>query len=218
MSKSIAELRASGHVRRRTRDHTICLSVDLADEYRRLREELFDATAALEDLANQPKPPGRLGSKTSAPEKAARQKVDDLAAQLDQVAEQMGDFEVVVTLEQAQPVKWNEWAAEHPPREQAPDDMGRRALIVRDAQHGGRCDFDALVEALPAWITALNGRPATGDEWAWVADQAGPRELDDLADVVLELHTGRVSVPKPLRPSLATLLDEFASKPPAPGE
>lgn len=216
MPKTIADLRASGHVRRPTREHTICLNVDLADEYRRLRQELFDATAAYEEASSQPKRPARVGTRSTAP--AERAHLEELAGQLDDLAEQMAEFEVIVTLERAEPAVWNEWAAEHPPREQTPDEAGRRALIIRDAQHGGRCDFDALVRDLPAWITLLNGAPATNEDWAWIASQASPRDLDDLAAAVLEMHTGRVNLPKPLRPSLATLLDEFTSKPPAPGE
>ena len=212
MPKSIAELRASGRVRRRTRDHTLCLDVDLADEYRRLREELFVATAALEEKANQPQPPGRLGTRAKAALQAEREQVEELAAQLDAIADQMAEFEVTVTVEQAETEAWNDWAAENPPREQEPDELGRRALILRDAQHGGRVNFDALVKALPTWVIGLNGAPVAAGDWEWVASNASPADLDDLAGVVLELHTGRVSLPKSLRDSLATLIDGFVSE------
>lgn len=218
MPKSISELRASGRVRRRTREHSICLNVDLADEYRRLRTELLEAAAALEEASNKPQPPGRLGTRHKAALKAERDKVDAKGTELDAVADQMAEYEIVVTVEQAEPAAWNDWAAENPPREQEPDEVGRRALVIRDAQHGGRCNFDALVQALPTWVTTLNGDPASADDWAWVASSASPGDLDDLAALVLELHTGRVSLPKSLSASLATLMDAIGSKQPDPGE
>lgn len=218
MPKSISEMRADGHVRRRTRDHTICLDVDLADEYRRLREELYDATAALEEETSKPRPQGRLGTRYSAEIKAKREQVTELGTQLDAIADQMAEYEVVVTLAQAETESWNDWAAENPPREQPADELGRRALMIRDAQHGGRCDFDALVKALPTWVIALNGNPVVDGEWEWVVSKASPGDIDDVAKDVLELHTGRVSLPKSLSSSLATLLDALGSKQPEPGE
>lgn len=218
MSKSIAELRASGHVRRLTRDHTICLNVDLAEEYRRLREELLEAAAALEESANKPQPPGRLGTRAKAQLKAAREHLEAKGAELDELADRMAEFEVIVTVERAEPEAWNEWAAENPPREQPADELGRRSLVLRDAQHGGRCNFDALVKDLPTWVIALNGAPVSGDDWAWLVSNASPADVDDVAGVVLELHTGRVSLPKSLKTSLATLIDGITSRQPEPGE
>lgn len=217
MSKSISEMRASGHVRRRTRDHTICLDVDLADEYRRLRGELLEAAAALEEEKGKPQAPGRLGTREKAALKAAREKVEAKGAELDVIADQMAEFEVTVTIEQAETEAWNDWAAANPPREQEPDELGRRALIIRDAQRGGRVDFDALVKALPTWVVALNGKPVANGDWEWIASNAAPGDMDDLAAEVLELHTGRVSLPKSLSSSLATLLDAIDSKQPEPG-
>lgn len=217
MSKTIAEMRASGQVRRRTEKHKICLNVELADQYRRLRDEILEAVAAMEAAGKRPTGPTRLGAKPKD-QTAERANIDALSEQLDALAEEMAEFEVEMILEQTEPADWNEWAAAHPPREQAPDEAGRRALIVRDAQHGGRCDFDALVQAIPTWLTQLNDAPATKDDWAWIASVASPADLDDVADLVLDLHTGRVNLPKSLKTSLGTLLDGFGLKSPEPGE
>lgn len=215
MSKSISEMRASGQVRRGTRDRTICLDVDLADEYRRKREDLYDVAAELEEATNGKQAPGRLGSRPA--HKALRERVETLGAELDAIADAMAEFEVVVTLERAETEDWNDWAAENPPREQPADELGRRALIIRDAQHGGRVNFDALVRALGTWVIALNGDPVTDGEWEWVVSKASPGDIDDVAQDVLELHTGRVSLPKSLSSSLATLIAAIDSKQPEPG-
>lgn len=222
MPKPISELRASGHVRQPIVQHTICLNVDLAEEYRALQEQMFKAAEELEAVvAAEAKKPQRLGSKgpaVSAKVKAARKKVSDQGVQLDAIAERMAEFEVEVTLQRSTGGEWNTWAADHPPREQEPDESGRRALIMRDAQHGGRCDFDALVAELPNWVTVLNGEPATAENWEWLAGTAGPQDLDDLADAVMTLHGSRVRPPKPVATSLSTLLDAFDSSSPEPGE
>lgn len=214
MPKSISELRASGQVRRRTRDHTICLDVELADQYREKRQELYEAAAELEEAGEAKQQPGRLGSR---PHKELRERVEALGAELDELADQMAEFEVVVTLQQAETEAWNDWAAANPPREQLADEMGRRALVIRDAQHGGRCNFDALVKDLDTWVIALNGSPVADGEWEWLVSKAAPGDVDDVAGAVLELHTGRVSLPKSLSSSLATLIDAIDSTPPEPG-
>lgn len=217
MAKSIAEMRASGHVRRPTRDFTICLDSDLADEHAAKRQELVEAVAALEAEKDKPQAPGRLGTREKAAVKAARERVEQLGDELDAIADRMAEFEVLVTVERAETEAWNDWAAEHPPREQPPDELGRRSLIIRDAQHGGRVNFDALIKDLAEWVIALNGAPLADGDWAWVMSKAAPGNVDDLADGVLEMHTGRVSLPKSLKASLATLLDAIDSKRPEPG-
>lgn len=216
MPKPIAELRASGQVRLRTRDHTICLDSALSDRHRELRDELMLLAAEYEASVRgeTPAPKGRLGSKP----KVTKADVDAKAAELDEIADQMAEFEVVVTVSQAPAGEWNTWCAEHPPRENEPDEAGRRALVIRDAQHGSRCDFDALVEDLPGWVTALNGEQGTDEDWQWLAAHASPADLDDLADLVIAMHTGRVTVPKSLTSSLSTLLGGLDSQQPEPGE
>lgn len=226
MSKTISELRASGQVRRTTKTHTICLDVDLSEKYRELRAELFEAVAELERAKEQVTGKPRLGHKPgeggSTTERAAiaekRAVVDEKSEQLDALVDQMAEFEIEVTYERSEPAKWNEWAADHPPRENEPDEQGRRSLIIRDAQHGGRVNFDALVDELFTWVTELNGEPVTEDNWKWIAGVASPADLDDLADLVHQLHTGRVSLPKSLKTSLETLIEGFDSGSPATGE
>lgn len=214
MPKSISELRAGGQVRRRTRDHTICLDSALSDEYRRVRQELLELAGEHELQREGSAQPGRLGSRS----KVTKADVEAKGAELDEIADKMAELEVVVTLEQAETEAWNDWAAANPPREREPDEAGRRSLEIRDAQHGGRCDFDALIRDLSTWIIALNGAPVGDGDWEWVVSKAAPGDIDDLAQDVLDLHTGRVSLPKSLRNSLATLLESIDSKPPAPGE
>lgn len=227
MSKTITEMRASGQVRRRTEKHTICLDVDLSEQHRILRAELFDAVADLEKAQDEAATgkrrlghkPGEGGSPEDRAALAAKRAlVTEKSDQLDELADRMGEFEVEITLERDEPAKWNEWAAEHPPRENEPDEQGRRSLVIRDIHHGGRVNFDALVADLFTWVTELNGEPAGSDDWVWLAGLASPADLDDLADKVLGLHAGRVNLPKSLKNSLQILLGEFDSNSPEPGE
>lgn len=216
MPKTIAEMRASGQVRRRTEKHKICLDVDLSEEYRQAREELMAALAELEQAGKEPPAPKRLGSKPAdmAAEKA---KVQEKSEVLDEIADRMAEFEVEITLERDEPAKWNEWAAEHPARETEVDEQGRRLLVIRDSQHGGRVNFDALIGDLYNWVIELNGEPATAEDWSWLAGLSSPADLDDVGDLVLQMHGGRVNLPKSLKSSLGTLIAAFDSSRPEPG-
>lgn len=217
MSKSIAEMRASGQVRRRTEKHTICLDVDLAEAYRAARAELVEAIEELEKAGQKAPGPQRLGAK-GADLSAEKAKIEEKSAAMDELAEQMAEFEVEITLERDEPAKWNEWCAEHPARENEPDEQGRRLLVIRDAQRGGRVNFDALIADLFRWVTELNGEPVTSDDWAWLAGLAAPADLDDVGDLVLTMHCGRVNLPKSLKSSLGTLIAAFDSNKPEPTE
>jgi hypothetical protein len=212
--QSVAQMRASGKVQQPTLTRTICLSSDLDERYRAQREELTAAIGALEQAKAKP---GRAGGNPHVLK--ARQVVDEKSAALDATADEMAAFgEVDVVVRRHPAGDWNRWAELHPPREKEPDEQGRRALAIRDAQHGGRCDFDALVADLGEWVVELNGQPATTDEWEWLASVAPPASLDDLADDVLRLHGERVSLPKPLTPLLSTLLADSDSPSPESGE
>lgn len=218
MSKTISEMRASGQVRRRTEKHTICLDVDLSEEYREARDELMKALAELEEAGKKtPAGPKRLGTK-AVDLTAENEKVEAASTKLDEIADRMAEFEVEITLERAEPAKWNEWAAEHPARENEPDEQGRRLLSLRDAQHGGRVDFDALIADLFTWVTDLNGEPAGSDDWTWLSGIASPADLDDVGDLVLQMHGERVNLPKSLKSSLGTLIAAFDLSKPEPGE
>jgi hypothetical protein len=206
-------MRASGKVQQPTTTRTICLSSDLDERYRAQRAELEKALAELEKAKAKP---GRAGGNPHVLK--AREVVAERSAALDATAEEMAAFEVDVVIRRQPAGDWNRWAELHPPREQEPDEQGRRALMIRDAMHGGRCDFDALVADLGEWVVELNGQPATADEWDWLAETAPAASLDDLADDVLALHGERVSLPKPLTPLLSTLLDDSDSPSPESGE
>lgn len=210
--QSVAQMRASGKVQQPTTTRTICLSSDLDDRYRAQRAALEQALAALEKAKDKP---GRAGGNPHVLN--ARKAVKECSATLDATAEEMAAFEVDVVVKRWPAGDWNRWAELHPPREQEPDEQGRRALMIRDAMHGGRCNFDALVADLGEWVVELNGQPATADEWEWLASTAPAASLDDLADDVLALHGERVSLPKPLTPLLSTLLDDSVSPSPETG-
>lgn len=211
--QSVAQMRASGKVQQPTATRTICLSSDLDERYRAQRADLEQALVMLEQAKEKP---GRAGGNPHIHK--ARELVAERSAALDATAEEMAAFEVDVVIRRKPAGDWNRWAELHPPREKEPDEQGRRALTIRDVQHGGRCDFDALVADLGEWVVELNGKPAAANEWEWLTSTAPAASLDDLADDVLALHGERVSPPKPLRPLLSTLLADSDSPSPESGK
>lgn len=213
--QSIAQMRASGKVRQATGTHTICLDAGLADQYTAKREELAAAYVALEEA--QAADPGRVGGAGEKVRKA-KAKIKRLGREVDVIADNMREFEVEAGFHRHPGGEWNRFVADHPPRTEATDEFGRRPFVIRDAAHGAVVDFDALVEDLPAWVDTLNGQPITDEDWEFVADNASPGDLDDLAQKIIDLHTqAGAGAPKSVSGSLSMLLDAIDSRPPETG-
>lgn len=197
MPKSLAELRQVDRSHRRAEAKiTIYLRSEAAAEFDTLNEQLVEAVTEVETerrrRADGDGKPGRLADKGSD----AQRRVDELSARLDELAEQMrDDTQVEIGLAPIAAGEWNRWKVEHPAREEGDGDD--RRITRRDYLSGGRFNFDALVEALPRFIVSLNGDTPEENDWERVIlPDATARDVDRVAEMVMNLHEGSIAIPK----------------------
>ena len=205
MPKSIAEMRQSPHVGRPQATARICVAGKLQAQLDQLDREFIDAKSRAEEAEaeiamfspvadeqdDKPKKPRRLTDKVD-PELRARAAqyralAEEKAAAADEILEQMNDHMVEVDVMARESGEWRQFCLEHPARDDERRDMRNLA---------GICNADDLVANLEAYVVALNGAPPGTGDWEWVAKNAAPAALLEVAAKVVGLHETVVSLGK----------------------
>ena len=170
----------------------VCLRGDLAAEHETLEEQI---KAALESERNTEGTTRRVGQKPESVRLAERQ---------EKVRAQMADEMLTLTVRALPRHRWQEIAANHPPRE---DHDGDRALGVNLQPFAA--------EVMPLCIVD----PELDDEdWARLNDVLSSGDYDRIFDAVWTVNRSGVDLPKSLTGSRVMRAYSAASKSPEPGE
>lgn len=154
MSRSLAELRASGPPTRPERSKSLCLAPHLVAEVQALSEEL--ATITQRQATAGPKRAGE------GEDPRAAEIRDRLAALLDEMAEHEGELRLRANLTDGE---WRRWCNEHPPR---PEDDPARDRDDRVAW--GFCNADDLLDNLHLFVHSWEGEPVSEADWREVIE------------------------------------------------
>jgi hypothetical protein len=182
MSRTLAEMRASGRVSLPERTKTLCLAQALVAEAQSLESEREALVEAHDDAVAQAttaaaSPSKKAVSKPVIPDPPER--IAEIDARLDALqGEMLADTgEVRVRGEQAG--AWRQWADEHPARQGSETDKRVGYEIV---------DTTALLSRLGDFIVAWNGEDVTAEDRAFLLENAAPGDLTDLCQVVVQMH------------------------------
>lgn len=158
---------------RRKMAHTLCLSPDLDDEYRRLNEELLEAVG-IERRAKESDRP------TTGRRMAEKTRSTEIAEQMAALIEDNPESFIEVTLEQAKRSDWLKVRAAHPPRDNVPMD-------------GGLFNYESFPPAA-ARLCLVDPEP-TDERMTFLDEVLSNGEWEQLAMKVWTLNEGARDVP-----------------------
>jgi hypothetical protein len=190
MSKTLAELRQSPRVGLPTRTYSLCLAPQLMGEV----QELFEAWQAAK-VAEQAQ---REGDESAAPPKRMGGKAESakIREQIVALSAEAEEHTGILTLRGFDEGAWRLWVDEHPAREGNKRD---------DEIAHGFCNADALIDGLEQFAHQWNGADMAAGDWAFIAENAAPADIKQIAELVVAMHENAVNLPKLLSSSLATL-------------
>ncbi len=180
MTKSLADLRASGPQSRPQRSVRVCLAPHLVAEVQSVSTRLDDLEQA---SRTQPR---RQAEPRDSEIAALRHRLEEL---LDQMAEYEGEMRVTATRTDGE---WRRWANEHPARgeDQPGHDRDQRVSA-------GFCNADDLLDDLAVYVTDWEGQPLDSGDFGKLFDPViASADKAELARAVVALYEGRLDFPR----------------------
>lgn len=209
MTSSLADLRKKKDepASLPTRVVKACLDQSLLADIQRLTAEKTDLivagagtrASADADDDTQDGTPRRVGQ-------GVNPRIAAIDAELEPLYQRLRDTEGEILLRATDGGTWLRWKDAHPPREK--NEVDERLAY-------GLANATDLLDDLGKYAVAWNGDDFGPGEWAWFSKKVAPADLNACISAVVELHESRISAPKSLSNSSATLTDETGSPSPA---
>lgn len=204
MSKTIAQMRAEGKVRRPKDAIEMCLAQDLVSEVSRLTAEktdlMIEAGRSPDSEGDEPRSPRKMSEGAMPP------RVAEVDGRLAEVYDEMREHTGTLTLEGEDEGDWRRWADANPVRFTERED-GDPIMNVLDRTVGmGWCNASALIARLGDFAHSWNGEAITAEDWQHIRANASPGDLKAAARTIVMMHEdGGYSAPKSPRPSSSTV-------------